>query len=191
MKIYRIMKNNEILGQVLRNKYGSLKRERLTEIIENIGDGGLRIVRLFLSKKDINNHALYIHESHPEYDIVKIRKAIRAVYFVLTMVTVEKIVSELNKPEIRPLVENVVDGQNTPAYDLISYFLRLDTIVDFSNNDREVLKHLWNKHRYNFFRRVVSIRTQMYLRTHRVREPIEQAVCSLLRIKYRAKVKKL
>ena len=190
-EVYQIMKNNEILGQVLRNKYGSLKRERLSEIIEIIGDGGLRVVRLFLSKKDINNYALYIHERNPDFDIRKIRKAIRAVSFVLTMVTIEKIVAELNKPEIRPLVDNVVSRRNTPAYDLISYFLRLETIADFSNKDRDALKLLWNKHRYNFFRKVISLRTQMYLSTHRVREPIEQAVCSLLRIRYRATLKKL
>ena len=189
--VYHIMKNNEILGQVLRNKYGSLKRERLSEIIETIGDGGLRIIRLFLSKKELNYYASDIHKRNPEFDLEKIRKAMRAVSFVLTMINIEKIVWELNKPEIRPLVENVVRRRGTPAYDLISYFLRLDTVAEFSNKDKEKLKSLLLKHRYDFFRKVISLRTQMYLGTHQVKRAVEQGVCSLLRIKYRPRLKSL
>lgn len=189
--VYRILKNNEIFGQILRNKYGSLKRERISEIIETIGDGGLRLIRLFLSKKAINNYAAYIHERNPDYDIKTIRKVMRLVSFLWTMGNIEKIVWELNKPEIRSLVEEVVNKRNTPAYELIGYFLRLDTILEFSNRDKEELRTLWSKHRYSFFRKVISIRTQIYLNTHQVKGPIEQAICSLLNIKYRAKVKSL
>ena len=45
---YRILKNNEILGQVLRNKYGSLEKTKIEEIVETIADGGLRLVNIFL-----------------------------------------------------------------------------------------------------------------------------------------------
>ena len=120
-----------------------------------------------------------------------LRLMIKTLYFVWTMHNVEKIVSALNKPEIRSLVEDVVTEKNTPAYELIEYFLRLDTIKEFSNRDQEKLKALCNKHRYPFFQKVISIRTQLYLNTHRVHTPMEQAVCSLLNIKYQPRLKKL
>ena len=190
--IYRIMKNNEILGQILKNKYGSLERKKIVDIIENIADGGLRIVQFFLQgQKEINDFAIFIHEKNPEFDIEEVRLMIKTLYFIWTMHNVEKIVSALNKPEIRSLVEDVVAEKNTPAYELIEYFLRLDTIEEFSNRDREELKALWNKHRYPFFQKVISIRTQFYLNTHRVHTPIEQAVCSFLNIKYQPRLKKL
>ena len=76
-------------------------------------------------------------------------------------------------------------------YDLIGYFLRLDTIEEFSKNEQKQLKDLLNKHRYDFFRKVISIRTQRYLNTHQVRTPVEQAVCSSLKIRYKPRPKKL
>ena len=189
--IYRILKNNEILGQVLRNKYGSLKRDRISEIIATIGDGGLRLVRLLLSGDEINDYANYVHKKNPKLDINQLKRAIRGLSFLWTMGNVERIVWALNKPEIRPLVEDVVRGRGTPAYELIEYFLRLDTILEFSKDEREMLEALWNKHPYPFFRKVVSVRTQHYLNTHQVQREVEQGVCSLLRVKYKPKVKRL
>ena len=189
---YRIMKNSEILGQILKNKYGSLKQGRIVEIIETIADGGLRLVRLILGQQgEMNEFASFIHKKSPELDLNEIKRILRIFSFIWTMSNVEKIVGALNKPEIRSLVEEVVARKNTPAYELIEYFLRLDTIKEFSDNDRKKLKSLWNDHRYPFFQKVISIRTQRYLNTHQVPTPVEQAVCSLLKIKYRARIKKL
>ena len=190
--VYRIMKNNEILGQILRNKYGSLKRGKVVEIVETIADGGLRLVPLFFgSQKEMNDLATFIHKKSPNFSLDEIKQALRFLSFFWTMHNVERTVGALSKPEIRSLVEEVVTQRNTPAYDLIGYFLRLDTIDEFTDKDRVKLKSLLHKHRYLFFERVVSIRTQRYLDTHRVHTPVEQAVCSLLNIKYQPRLKKL
>lgn len=190
--IYRIMTNNEILGQILKNKYGSLERERIADTVETIVDGGLRLVSSLLSNQDEVNHiAVYLHERNPELDIHDIRKMIRLMSFLWTMQNVEKIVSALNKPEIRPVVQDVVSRKNTPSYDLVEYFLRLDTVKKFEDNDRRKLRSLLNKHDYPFFQKVVSFRTQRYLNTHKVDTPVEQAVCSILKLKYRSRVKSL
>ena len=190
--VYRIMKNSEILGQILRNKYGSLERGKVVEIIETIADGRLRLVQLILgNQKEMNDLATFIHKKSPSFSLDEIKQALRFLSFLWTMHNVERTVGALNKPEIRPLVEEVVAKKNTPAYELIEYFLRLDTIDKFTDKDRVKLKLLLHKHRYLFFERVVSIRTQHYLDTHRVHTPVEQAVCSLLNIKYQPRLKKL
>ena len=41
---------------------------------------------------------------------------------------IEKIVSTVNVPEIRELVQEVVQQKSTPAYDLIGYFSHLDSV---------------------------------------------------------------
>ena len=150
--VYRIMKNSEILGHIVRNKYGSLEREKLVEIIETIADGRLRLVRLILgNQKRMNDQATVIHNKNPQFSLEIIKQALWFLSFLWTMHNVERTVWALNKPEIRSLVEGVVTQRNTPAYDLIGYFLRLDTIEEFSKNEQKQLKDLLNKHRYDFF----------------------------------------
>ena len=190
--VYRIMKNTEILGQILKNKYGSLERRKVAEIIETIADGRLRLVRLLLGhQKEMNEIAGFIHKGKPTIGLDEIKRVLRFICFLWTMHNIERAVGALNKPEIRSLVEEVVSRRDTPAYGLIGYFLRLDTIDDFSDSERRRLNELWGKYRYEFFRKVISIRTQIYLNTHRVQASVEQAVCSLLNVKFQPRLKKL
>ena len=51
---FRILKNNEIMGQILRTKSGSLTKVRIEEIIEILADGGLRLVNLLLKRRSRN-----------------------------------------------------------------------------------------------------------------------------------------
>ena len=50
--MYRILKNNSILGQILRNKYGILRKAQVREIVEIVADAGLRLVRLVLGDEN-------------------------------------------------------------------------------------------------------------------------------------------
>ena len=65
--IYRSLKNMDILGQILRNRYGSLKRKKIEEIAEAITGSGLCLVGDFISKKRFPILEKYIEESakHP------------------------------------------------------------------------------------------------------------------------------
>lgn len=186
--VYRIMKHNEILGRVLRNKYGSLRQDRIVEIIETIADGGLRLVHLLLDQDVVNSVAQFVHRGDPGWDLDKVRDTIKVITFFWTMNNVERIVAALNKPEIRELVEDVVANKNTPAYDLIGYFLELDTIDEFTEKQRNNLRKLLKRRRYPFFERVVSLRTQRYLNTHNVHTPVQQSVCSTLGLTYRPRL---
>ena len=182
---YRILKNNEILGRVLKNKYGSLERKRIGEIIETIADGGLRLVNFVLKdEKEIADCARYLHEKYPTGDINKIRNFLQIFSFFWTMINVNHIVSTINHPEIREIVDGVVHRRATPAYDLIGYFSRLDSATKFTREIKKELNTLLKKHDDQFLKSVLSIRTQHYLNTHRNDVNIEQSVCSVLGIKY-------
>ena len=99
------------------------------------------------------------------------------------------IVQALNKPEIGELVEEVVNRKGTAAYGMIGYFLRLDTALKLTGNDHKELKSILAKYKYPFLERVLSLRTQRYLNTHRVAESVKQAMCAELNIKYRPRLK--
>ena len=188
--VYRILKNNEILGQVLKNKYGSLERKTIVNVVEAVADGGLRLVRLLVGdQEEMNRVAAVVHKRRPALGLERIKKAIRILSFLWTMSNIEMVVAALNKPEIRDLVEEVVDRKGTAAYELIGYFLRLDTATELTTDDHKRLKGMLAKYKYPFIEKVLSLRTQWYLNTHKVRVPVEQAICAELKVRYRPRLK--
>lgn len=185
---YRILKNNEITGQILRNKFGSIKMAKIEEIIEIIADSGLRLVNLILKDEDeITAFSNYIQEKHPDHDSRKVETLVRWFSFIWTMINVEKIVSAINIPEIQEIVEKVVNKKSTPAYNLIGYFYRLDSEPELSNSIRNELVTLIKNNDDLFFKKVLSIRTWHYMNTHRGKASIEQSICSKLGIEYSPK----
>ena len=182
---YRVLKNNEILGQVLKNKYGSLERTKLEEIVETVADGGLRLVNVSLKdEEEIADLVRYLHKKHPEHDIDKIKSILQFLSFLWTMINVEQIVRNIYHPEISEVVNEVVRRRSTPAFDLIGYFSRLDSEKELTEEVKQELGALLKKHDQRFLKAVLSIRTQHYLNTHRNKASIEQSACSLLGIKY-------
>ena len=183
--IYRILKNNEIMGQILRNKYSNLEKTKIKEVIEIVADSGLRLVKLLLmDDKWITREARYLHKKYPNYSIEEIRKFIQFLSFLWTMGNIEKIVSSINVPEIREIIKKVVLDKSTPAYDLIGYFNHLDSVEKLTNGVKQELENLLKKHDNSFLKRVLSIETQHYMNTHRSNARIEQSVCSMLGIRY-------
>ena len=188
--IYRIMKNNNVLGQILKSKYGVLRRTKLSEVAETVADGGLRLVSLMVGTEDEIRHlAKRIRSGYPGMSLGRIERALQFWIFLLTMWNIRKIVGALNGPEIREIIENLVAEKDTPAYDLIGFYLRLESGDGFTREELDELKRLMEKHSYPFMRTVLSFRTQEYLNTHRVPMRLAQAVCSALDIKYRARLK--
>ena len=183
--IYRVLKNNEIMGQVLRNKYGSLTKQKIEEMVDIMSDGGLRLINFVLEDEDeITDFAHYIKAKNPECDMREIMEGLQSFSFVWTIVNVEHIVRAINIPEISESIRQVARRKGTPAYDVISYFTSLDAAPQLTEGDRGELARLWKKHEDPFVRGVLSLRTQHYMNTHRSKAAVEQSVCSLLGIKY-------
>ena len=183
--VYRVLRNNQIMGQILRNKYGSITKQKIEEIIAIMADGGLRLVNVILKDEDeITEMAHYIRAKHPDYEIQDIKRDLGRFSFLWTMMNVERVVEAISVPEVRQSIHNVAEQMETPAYDMIAYFSLLDAAPELTEKERAALERLVRKHRDPFLRGVLSIRTQHYINTHRSRARIEQSMCSLLGIKY-------
>ena len=179
------MKNNEIMGQVLRNKYGSITKQKIEEIIDIMADGGLRLVNFVLEDEDeIADMAHYVKAKNPKYDVQEIMRDLRLFSFVWTIMNLEHIVRSINVPEVSDSIHKVAELTGTPAYDMISYFTLLDAAPQLTQKERKELTRLWKKHEDQFIRGVLSLRTQHYMNTHRSKTAVEQSICSLLGIKY-------
>ncbi len=187
--IYRIMKNNQIMGQILRNKYGSIKREKIEEIIREVADGSLRLINCVLKdEEEIADMAQYLKTKNPEHDIAQIRNGLSFFSFVWTLMNIESIVASINVPEVKQSIHKVAEEIATPAYDLISYFTLLDAATELTEKEKNELARLFDKHHDPFIRQVLSMRTQHYINTHRSNYQIEQSICALLQIPYRARI---
>ena len=131
---YRALKNMEILGQILRNKYGSLPRERIGQVIEFVADAGLRLIKVVTNRENIQSLEGYFIEVLKNEDIPEdnkreietfLRKQIRTLVFLIIGSLLKKVVISIRKPELLEVVETMVRRKNTPAYDLLYSFLSL------------------------------------------------------------------
>ena len=187
--VYRILKNNKILGQVLRNKYSNIERSKVEEIIDVVAESGLRLVNILLIDEDeIIKLAGYIADQRPEWDIDHVKRGLAFLSFMWTMLQIEEIVTSIHFPQIAEAVAAVVNKRDNPAYDLIGYFSHLDSIEKLSTRERNVLRRIWRKHDDTFLRCVISLRTQYYMNTHESRASQEQAVCAVLGVPYVARL---
>ncbi len=185
--LYKILKNNQLLGQVLRNHHGNLKKNKLKEIIEFIIGSGLRLVKLFLNEENIEDLAKYIKSKKPNDDIEMVRNFCRFFCFIITMDIIETVTDHISVDEIEQIIKEM-ELNDSPAYDLINYFTVLNTCNKYSRAEGELLKSLYKKHDDNIFmKKVLSLRTQYYFNTHKVNHKIKQSVFHTLGIPYKGR----
>ena len=184
--IYRILKNNELLGQVLRVRYGRLDKQQIATIAESIADSGLRLVNvLLMNEEDISDLAQYLHARVPDLSERRIKRLLQFTSFLWTMTNVELVVKATSHKEITSIIRDLVRRKRTPAYDIIGFFGALDSADKLTSELRHELKRLLKRHDDSFVRSVLSIRVQHYMNTHRSSAQIEQGVCADLGIRYR------
>ena len=190
MVMLRILKNNKLLGQVLRNQYGKLPKRQIEEIVETITDSSFRIINLVLKDEDeIEEFARHVHARWPDADFEEVQKLIRLFSFVWTMIQIEQAVHAVSVPGIRDAIAEVVTRNRTPAYEIFGYFYDLDSGETLTRKVRDKLADLHTPDQDDFVKRVLSIRTQWYMNTHHSKTNIEQSICSVLGIPYRPRLK--
>lgn len=199
-QVFQCNKNIEILSQILKNKTGSLKKKKLAEIVETICDAGLRMASVMLEDhNEIEVAVRFVYEQYKDSDdydkskpeshhLNKIRNIVNFRVMIWVLGCVEKAVVAINKPELKDIICEIVKEKSTPAYDLIRYFYLLDTCKIFDENLKKELELMLKNYpsdRDIFLHRIVSLRTQYYERTHRIKENYRQSILSSLGIPYR------
>ncbi len=198
-QIFQCNKNIEILSQILKNKTGSLKKLKITEIVEIICDAGLRMASvILLDQSELDACVNYVYEKYKDYEdydksktdsfhLNKIQKLVTFRCMVWVLSSVEKAVKAINKPELKDIINDIVQSKGTPAYHLIKYFYLLDTSSRFDEDLKGELEFMMKSYTIDkavFLNRIVSIRTLHYEKTHRIKEKYRQSIFSLLGIKY-------
>ena len=200
-QIYKSQKYIEILSQILKNRAGNLEIVKIDEIIQTICDAGLRLISVILfNEAEIQDLTHYIAKKYEESNInspekgrfekvSELKKLVKYTIFVWTISNIEKVVSSISKPELKGIIKLINERNRTPAYDLIYYFFSLDTADIFDESQKNKLKNLLNKYNKKemiFVHRLLSLRTQYYLNTHSIKEPLRQSVSSMLELSYKS-----
>ena len=206
-EVFKIMKNNEIVGQILRNKYGSFTRSKLEDIVETMIAASFRsisvgvndvqkleeVIQFATQKVKAEERAregkdVGVRGGRPrggrgdEFD--RVQKLVRIVMFLWYVVNVEHVVRAISVPEILQEVRNVAERGSTPAYDLVKYFSMLHTAEELTDKEKDELVSLLDRNRDEVVSGLLSLRTQVYMNTHRSNRSVEQAMCAALGIKY-------
>ena len=195
--VYRALKNMDIIGQVLKNKYGSLPREKISEMVEFVVDAGLRLVGWITNRETVLGLEKYLCRLLDESQLserqkIKIesflKKQIRLLVLVSMNALLRKIVISLRKPELRDVIVNVCRQGKTPAHDLLSVVFLAASSTDLSDKFVGKLKDTLSAldaTNNSVVRRLLSLEIQGYLSTHTVDYQLRHRIFSLLGIKYR------
>ena len=188
--LYKILRNNQIMGQILRNRYGALDRRTIQDIVRTIAESSFQLVGTVLdSEENISDWASFIGQRNDDWDIEQIKKMLTTVSFLWTVFHLEIVAKIISVPEIMEDIETVVARNPTPAFGLVEYFCQLDIAPKIEDKQRRKLRDLLRKHGDDaFIHRILSLRTQSYMNTHRSGEPIERSICHSLGLVYRPRL---
>lgn len=197
--LYRALKNMEVLSQILKNKHGSIQKEKLSEIVEAIVDAALKIARIcLLDESRIDDFAKYIEERFEgREDLSNLREGVRCLIFLLIVGCLEKAAFLISIDEIGELVDDLRRRKATPAYDLVHFLYSINVADPFSHFHRKLLGETIRRNVENdVVKRILTWRVQRYFNTHdveadattgkessirRVRESVKQPTLDLLK----------
>ena len=184
-ELYKMLRSIDVLGQVLRNKYGILQKPKIEDVIETIVDGGLRSISAVLKSQDrIDEAVIYLTEKYPDMKEKDIRRLLSTFLLIWTLGNLALVTSAISIPAIIEAVNVVVRQKNTAAYDLVGYFNRLETLERLTMGHVNDVRILHRNYDDMFLKRAVSLVTQAYMNTHSSGVSVEQAMCSALGIRY-------
>ena len=201
-KVYRALRNMDILAQVLRNQYGSMTKERLKEVVGAVIDVGLQLIYMFTNEELLANEEKHIRKEVEErYNRKKsergrldadritrdVSRQLRILSIVVIAVLVDKTVLSIWRRELAPIVSDVCKESGDPAHKLVTTLFEITTRRQITDRDSELVEKLnkeLKRDRNYVVARILSLMIQEHLRTHYVPPPVRQKLFQTLGISY-------
>ena len=194
---FRSLKNMEILGQILKNRYGSLSRSRLEEVVKVISDTGFCLIADAIGPEAMRRLEDFFAEMARDRDLDSdeqkainfLSRHLHAIVALSILGFLGKTVECIQKPELGQVVRHVCERGTTPAHNLLYVLFSLETATELHDGDviyMEQLHNRFGKTRNRVVQRLLSLAVQMYLLTHDVPYALRQRTCKRLAIPYSA-----
>jgi len=133
-QINKAFKGMEIIGQILRNRHGSLPRNTLVALTEQAYDVGLRFLQFFLSasstaKDEIVDNIKHHLLENPNIDNERLEKEARNLFLLMTygviFGVIRKIGFSVGTKELDEVYVSIEGQKETPAVSLINQTIQL------------------------------------------------------------------
>lgn len=188
--INRVMKSMDIGGQIVKNRYASIKKDKLSELTSSSINAGLRFLNYFIkisekAEQSIIRLIVEQLEEEPHLTNTEVKDFAEKTYLMLTYqtlnMTIQKIAQSVGSKESVELYEELVEQNDTPAYHLIKLAIDLRFYKKIDFKKIEILKR-------KFSSNVVCTRLMTeFVISHLYMYPVEyadrQKLASILNIK--------
>ena len=182
-------KTIEILGQLLKNYYGSIKASQKYDLAEETYNIGLRTLSSFYDFLSNNNEILIetIKETIEKKKIIdkpKVERVSKEIVFefcsLITFGFVKKISNSIGSDKLTETFKELLKNNQCPSYQLIDMSIKLDFINSFPIDDIKVLRNDFtgNTIALNLLRRLVINYIYMFPTSYKMK----QQVCNYLDI---------
>ncbi|MCY7217660.1 TIR domain-containing protein [Streptococcus cristatus] len=166
----------EVIGVILKNRYGSIKNKDFNKILKNAVDANLRLLTSFIKVVSDQDFILLLEEfisqevTSEHLDEAKLRKEIHDMLVSMNFVTIYalimKTISSIGSEHISRYFssEMIVDSNLTPSYRLIKIGLELEYEKQFSEN--AILEDRNNKNMSHVARTILNLMVVNHVSRH-------------------------
>ena len=200
--VYKALRHMEILGQVLRNQYGSMPKNKLVDVVETIVDSGLKLTHMFISDeflrgeeddirgnvaRSLEREAKRKGSSKPKKERIdrETARLLGTISIMVVLSLVGRTVTAIWRRELVELVREVCAKSADPAHALVGTVFEIVTRESVSRRDAVLVKNLHERleDEGNFVvARIFSLLVQHHLRTHDGPVGVRQRIVQTLRI---------
>ena len=147
-KINKALRGIEIIGQIIRNRHGSLERETLLSLLTQAYSVGLRFLQFFLdlsdsAKDEIIKSIRFMLEEHPNINDEQLKMKSRRLYLWITYGTIygilRKIAFSVGAKETEAIHDELQKRNSTPAVKLINKSVELQFLKKIDTKSLERL----------------------------------------------------
>ena len=196
-ELIRSWRMMDVLGQVLRNKYGSFSKSKLREVVGSISEAGLRLAKVFVTEERIVSLENFFMEKARDSSLARderemieyLRRHVRLIVVLLILGVLEHIGACVRKPELDEIVRDVCELGGTPAYELIGFGFAINAANELTAIEAaqfEELLRRFGRDRNAVAERLLTMSLEKYLSTHQVEYGVRQRLYRKLGLGYSA-----
>lgn len=188
--INKSLKSIEVIGQIAKNRFGSIEQPKLLELIEEVCNTGLRTLNYFLDvfRSEETKDELYKIASEElkdiEDNVIKTREKIHQLFaffgYFICHFFIHKIAHSTGIKQLEPCFKKLAIKHETPAYELIHFIIQTRYAKSIST-DR--LKELMKKYHKNILVKDILIKVVVdYIYMNKVNYADKQKISEIIEI---------
>jgi predicted MPP superfamily phosphohydrolase len=189
-QLNQAFKSLEIIGQILKNHWGSIEIEKQKELISEAYETGLRTLNFFLElseklENDIKNMIKDWLETNGLSDEKAQKKAshfFTAACYYASFGTIHKIAGALGFDRLTKIYQNVCKEYNTPAINLIDLSIEMQFRKTIPIERLKKLKKEFSSTKNIFAERMLQEIVIRHLYMHRIKDKDKQKISAILDI---------